>query len=87
MQHPVLYIDTTPKAYAPVGFADKDTTNATTTGFFFFGAIAMRRDDAGDITSSFYAAPTKQDGLYILKWNQDNVDNSLNFAVALKRAT
>ncbi|RDW73026.1 hypothetical protein BP6252_06933 [Coleophoma cylindrospora] len=82
----LLYIDVSSAAYSAVGFTATDAApTKMTTGFIFYGSWAMWEDSAGKITSLFYATPTAQEGLYLLKWNQGVVDDGKSISISLKK--
>lgn len=73
-------------AFDSAGFVVPDASSGTdivTTGFTLFGTLAFWDGD-GSYEAAWYATPTDQDGLWILKWNVDNIASEDSTPIAVK---
>ena len=51
--------------------------DVVTSGFFFYGHVAMLSTSSGDLESVFFAQDTDTDGLWKLMWNVTATDDSI----------
>lgn len=57
--------------------ADTSSDAVVTSGFFFYGHVAMLLTSSGNVESLFFAQDTDTDGLWKLMWNMTAADGSL----------
>ncbi|KAI5851627.1 hypothetical protein DFP73DRAFT_629058 [Morchella snyderi] len=84
---PYLYINPASGAFDSVGFVNSTSdlpTGAVTSGFFFYGQSVMYQGSSGSMDAKFWAEPTSQKDLWILKWNSDGTSQGQSIPVVLK---
>ncbi|OCL07333.1 hypothetical protein AOQ84DRAFT_440255 [Glonium stellatum] len=84
---PMMYIDTTTNAFEPVGFTTSNTTlseGEVTEGFGLYGGWAFHLNDAGTVDMNFYASPTEENDVYLVKWNAASTKATDGISIALR---
>jgi len=68
-----------------VSFTSSPSSSQTSTGFTWYGSLLFWKSTAGQLQSSFYAAPTSTDGIWIVQWLADTASAGISVAIALKK--
>ncbi|KAJ5090226.1 hypothetical protein N7532_008910 [Penicillium argentinense] len=74
----MLYIPSSCSSSDEMGFIPSEEANETTTGFIFYGQYVMVKNEAGDISSSFYIRSSSAgEGVYSLLWDAGDDDTAI----------
>ncbi|KAH9889739.1 hypothetical protein F4778DRAFT_388989 [Xylariomycetidae sp. FL2044] len=72
-----FYIPGTTSASHRIGFTNSTATeDMDTTGFMFYGKVALHKSTSGDLETLWYAVPTDADDVWALNWNTTGDEES-----------
>ncbi|KAF2661806.1 hypothetical protein K491DRAFT_687202 [Lophiostoma macrostomum CBS 122681] len=83
----LLYVVNSTDAFDSVGFAtdgDNGTSSNTTSGFGLYGGWAFHQNGDGKIQMKFYATPTDDEDIYLVKWSAGGTQTSGDTPIALR---
>ncbi|KAF2267367.1 hypothetical protein CC78DRAFT_577078 [Lojkania enalia] len=84
---PTMLVDMDTNSFDPVGFTWGNETldnSSSTVGFGIYGGWAFHRNDEGTIEMKFYATPTNESDVYLVKWNGGETKSVDGISISLR---
>lgn len=85
----MLYIDDSANAFLPLRFTTSNISFSggnTTEGFGLYEGYAFHLSSDGAVEMQFYASPTEEEDVYLVKWKGDSATATDGVPIALRTA-